>query len=180
MIEQDEHSDNRVYPPEVWHSKPAHAAEVHDGPLKGIIVHHSAGVVPDIHNEGACIRGIQSWHVDHNKWVDIGYNFLVCPSGNVYQGRSGPMFKLVVGAHCSNHNAGYIGICCLGDYGQILPSTNLRRSLAWLLAELADVYGATGKLDSIVRGHRDLAKTACPGDRLYSILPEVINLASKP
>src|SRR3954447_9246651 len=95
-------------------------------PLVKAIVHHTA---IDETDPGAQVREIQRYHVEHNGWEDIGYNFLVDREGRIYEGRwardyapgevhSGEDLSgnLVVGAHAESHNSGSVGIAILGEY----------------------------------------------------------------
>ena len=180
LEERAEHADRVIYSPASWGTrKPKRKAEIFDGPLEYIIVHHSAGPAPSVDKEHATIQSIQSWHMGHNEWADIGYNFIVCPSGHIYQGRQGPMFRLVVGAHCYGHNEGSVGICCLGDYGKAAPPEAMLDSLVWLLDKLHFMYCVDNLppakwFSRVVKGHRDLGTTECPGDKLYALLPSVV------
>lgn len=45
-------------------------------------------------------------------WNDIGYNFLVAPTGDVFEGRGWG----VKGAHAVKYNSKSVGICLIGDY----------------------------------------------------------------
>lgn len=63
--------------------------------------------------------------MDHNKWSDIGYNFLVGEDGLVYEGRGWGKR----GAHCPKFNPKSIGICVIGNF----TSTLINISLLFLL-----------------------------------------------
>ena len=52
------------------------------------VVHHTAGGVPTTPAKSAAmVRGIEVYHVRSNGWNDIGYNFLVDPFGQIFEGR---------------------------------------------------------------------------------------------
>lgn len=47
-------------------------------PPEYVVIHHSAG--PTCNNTNQCksvVKGIQKFHMEQQKWLDIGYNFLV-------------------------------------------------------------------------------------------------------
>ncbi|PKL76302.1 MAG: hypothetical protein CVV27_10950 [Candidatus Melainabacteria bacterium HGW-Melainabacteria-1] len=126
-----------------------------------IVVHHTWLPRASQYQQGASIRGIQRYHMVDNKWMDIGYHFLIGPEGVIYQGRP----ETVVGAH-STPNTNYIGICVFGDFdpGQD-PFTDASRAalldlMTWLTAE----YGIQ---TSEFYGHRDFSNKSCPGDGIY-------------
>lgn len=52
------------------------------------------------------IRGYQKYHMDTNKWDDIGYNFLVGGDGDIFEGRG----WLYEGTHCKGLNSQSIGM----------------------------------------------------------------------
>lgn len=58
------------------------------------------------------MKNIQEFHIQHRQWNDIGYNFLVAPTGDVFEGRGWG----VVGSHAPKYNSKSVGICLIGDY----------------------------------------------------------------
>jgi squalene-hopene/tetraprenyl-beta-curcumene cyclase len=56
------------------------------------------------------------WEDHRTKWPDIGYHYLVFPSGRIYEGRAGglryngPTIESIEGAHTIAYNEGYIGL----------------------------------------------------------------------
>lgn len=119
----------------------------------GFVVHHSGA------SEKQTVREIQNYHMNHNGWSDIGYNFLVTPDGRIWEGRG----WLKIGAHVAGHNTATIGVCVIGDYRSKRPSSKALDAVAWLLAEAEDRKGR----DLSIFGHRDLGSTTCPGGDLY-------------
>jgi len=154
------------------------------------VVHHTAGAVPTSKAQSAAIvRGIQSYHVRSNGWNDIGYNFLVDPFGQVFEGRKGGVAQAVVGAHAQGFNTGSTGVAVLGTYESRGIAKAARAALVSLLAWKLDLahVDPTSKLTWIsggnpkypagravsiraVSGHRDTGPTACPGSALYGTL----------
>jgi len=152
-----------------------------------LVVHHTA--TTNVSSDWpAQVRSIWTVHTYTRGWGDIGYNYLIDPLGVIYEGRSGG--DDVIGAHFSCHNANTMGVALLGDYESASPTPEARGSLERLLAWKAsqsgiDPLGRTDHpgtqltLDNI-SGHRDgndsptvCTITSCPGDQLYSLLPEI-------
>lgn len=143
-----------------------------------LIVHHSAG--PNSSSDWpAVVRAIWDFHVNVNGWADVGYNWLIDPDGNIYQGRG----DNVLGAHFCGTNAGTMGVCMLGNYQEDDPAQDalfqLEKLLAWKSCEasidpLATAYHPSSGLNLYrISGHRDGCSTECPGDHLYPLLPQL-------
>jgi len=109
--------------------------------------------------EKQAMRSIQTFHMTSTEgdkpWSDIGYNYIIFPSGRIYEGRG----KNVRGAHATGANA-EPGIAFYGNFTSTLPQDEALKSLGWLIKEL-NIKG--------LKGHKDDKKyeTACPGDALY-------------
>jgi hypothetical protein len=151
------------------------------------VVHHTAGAVPSSPAQSAAVvRGIQAYHVRSNGWNDIGYNLLVDPFGQVFEGRAGGVTRNVIGAHAQGFNTGSVGVAVLGTYesSSLAPAarTALADVLAWRLdlahvdpvSRLTQISGGSPKWRAgaavnlaAVSGHRDVGSTACPGSALY-------------
>jgi len=116
----------------------------------GIVVHHL-----DAH------WTVERTHEFHQSlgWNGIGYNFHIAMNGTISLG-CGMEF---VGAHTNppaGTNSSTIGIGCEGRYhsvDRVMPDAQFN-ALVWLVRYLRGIYG-----DIWIRGHRDLAATACPG-----------------
>ncbi|MCK5491331.1 MAG: N-acetylmuramoyl-L-alanine amidase, partial [Candidatus Pacebacteria bacterium] len=178
--------------------------------VKKFVVHHTAStnLVPDSDGSGEYknmvnniynyMSGSKTWYDDEREYVgfgDIGYNYLIDPSGNIYEGRSGG--NGVVAGHVSGFNTGSIGIGVIGRYQDYVNSENnsisshsvnsaIKQSLVnligWLAAnnnvDLNKVTNFNGKnIDGLV-GHGDLAPTICPGDELEKELGVIQRNAS--
>lgn len=63
------------------------------------------------------IEKIRKWHVEENKWSDIGYHAIFNPSGQVNAGRS--LNKM--GAGVKGHNSGNIHYCLIGTDRFTMP-----------------------------------------------------------
>ncbi|MFT4666740.1 MAG: hypothetical protein ACI8YQ_002123 [Polaribacter sp.] len=137
-----------------------------------LIVHHSAGVNSSSDWAGV-VRSIWDFHVNVNGWDDIGYNYLVDPSGILYEGRG----NNIRGAHFCGNNGGTMGVCVMGDFTNISPTDNaksmLKDLLAWKICDIdADplemaLHASSGLNLSRISGHQDGCATACPGASFY-------------
>lgn len=147
-----------------------------------IIVHHTA-TTKHLDDPKRAIRDIYYWHTVSKGWGDIGYNYIIDQQGNIYEGRYGG--EAVVGAHAGRGNHGSIGIAVLGEYDQTDPPQPVIDSLTALIKEKTQQYGidptsATtfrGENYPNIMGHRDIGKTACPGEKLYNLLPVIRQMA---
>ncbi len=73
----------------------------------------------------------------------------------------------------ANNNNTCIGIENEGTYTSASPTQALTNTLVQTLAWLCGAYGLNPQ--SAILGHRDFNATACPGDVLYSMLPDLRN-----
>lgn len=115
-------------------------------------VHHSDGPAPPETpaEEQATVREIQRFHMGPQRgWNDIGYAYLVAPSGRIYEGRGE-----AIAAHCPGHNH-EPSVCMMGTYATVPPSDEIHVAIY----RLADVLRA-GDL----AGHREGFPTTCPGN----------------
>ncbi|MCK4891258.1 MAG: N-acetylmuramoyl-L-alanine amidase [Candidatus Pacebacteria bacterium] len=178
--------------------------------VEKIVVHHTASsnLVPDSDGSGeykSMIDNIYSYHNSKKTWYDdngeyigfgdVGYNYLIDPNGNIYEGRSGG--NGVIAGHVNNYNIGSVGIAILGRYQHYINSENktvlshpitsvikksLENLIGWLAAnnsiDLNKISNFRGKdIDGVV-GHKELAPTICPGDELYKELSSIQTNAS--
>ncbi|KAK0085675.1 hypothetical protein PV325_004621 [Microctonus aethiopoides] len=98
----------------------------------------------------------QNYHMDHNGWDDIGYNFLVGDDGNIYEGRGWG----IRGAHSPKYNAKSLGICFIGDFTSKVPSTQAINAVKQLLNYGEMIGNITS--DYTLLGHRQTKATDCP------------------
>lgn len=132
----------------------------------GIVIHHTWRPDQSQYQGAASIRGIQRYHMETRKWIDIGYHFIISPDGEIFQGRP----ETVIGAH-SVPNTGKIGICLIGDYdpGQDPFTPASREKLLDLMTWLSAEYHIN---PDEFYGHRDFSPKSCPGDSIYNHLDE--------
>ncbi|MBQ4822017.1 N-acetylmuramoyl-L-alanine amidase [Aquimarina sp. MMG016] len=158
-----------------WGAIPRNSAAT--SAVSHLIVHHEFGSNTSS-DWAARVRSIQNFHINGNGWSDIGYNFLVDPNGVIYEGRAGG--DNAIGAHFCGRNRNTMGVCMLGDYSSVTPTTATQNSLKNLLAWKADKeninpigssfhYSVNRSLTHIA-GHRDAGCSACPGNGGYATL----------
>lgn len=143
-----------------------------------VIVHHTAGtnVASDW---AAVVRSIWDFHVNTNGWDDIGYNWIVDPNGVLYEGRGDGR----LGAHFCAQNGNTTGVCVMGDFTSIEPTSAavgmLSQFLAWETCDEnidplgTSFHNGSGLTLKNISGHRDGCQTSCPGDMFYPMLPAV-------
>ncbi|KAF4072078.1 hypothetical protein AMELA_G00270240 [Ameiurus melas] len=154
-----------VIPRSAWKAVDVQTRErLHEAADK-LIIHHTAlwscwsrtqSIAQLIH--------IQQAHIHERSFADIGYNFLVDQAGVVYEGRGWG----IVGAHAKTHNHTSVGVAFMGNFNDEAPSLQALSSLCALIQHGV----AKGYLqpDFVILGHRDVADTQCPGEKLYSSL----------
>jgi hypothetical protein len=177
---------NEIWPPAFWQ-------------IQKLIVHHTATQNNDP-DPAATIRAIYYYHAVTQGWGDIGYNFLVDESGNVYEGRHSRTYAPgeaptgedlsgngVTGAHAQGYNSGTVGIALLGTLTGRDTTPQARDALERLLAWKADAHGLDPQGESLytnpvsglqvtfpnIAGHRDVNATECPGNAFYATLPTI-------
>jgi N-acetylmuramoyl-L-alanine amidase len=101
---------------------------------------------------------IRQWHINDNKWKDIGYHYVIELNGNIVEGRN----IEIAGAHTKGRNANSIGICYIGGCDKNMKAKDTRteaqkQALNQLLSELRIMYPNT-----MVRGHREFSNKDCP------------------
>jgi hypothetical protein len=181
----------------------------HDSPIfnsvvKKIIVHHT-GTPNDITDYPGLARGIYTNELN-NGYIDIAYNWLVDPRGRIYEGRwaqnypSGHVHtgeragQNVMGAHALYFNADTIGIGLMGDFSNVAPTGAMIASLITLMTWKCARWGIgpLGKSPYVnsqgaqviglanICGHRDTYATACPGNTVEAMLPNLrVQVASR-
>jgi len=165
---------NLVHPRSDWGARPPACNSGSHTPAK-ITIHHTATPLPDSISSTARLRQIQSYHIDTKGWCDIGYHYLVDWNGELWQGRD----ETVIGAHVANNNTSNVGISFMGTYNSANPTSGQMEHVADLMAWLHDRYGVPLSR-SYIKGHREYRGNSpgdCPGDRIYSRLSDLIDMA---
>ncbi|GAA4908409.1 N-acetylmuramoyl-L-alanine amidase [Streptomyces coeruleoprunus] len=144
-----------------------------------IIVHHTATANVTDYSQAhafALARSIQKFHMDSRGWIDSGQHFTISRGAHVVEGRHQSLATLqagsgtVEGAHCTGQNTIAIGIENEGTYDTVDPRGQQYAALLDLCTHICRQYGLRAYQ---IYGHRDFNNTACPGDRLYALLPQL-------
>lgn len=141
------------------------------------------------------IQNIYKYHALTNWRGDIGYNFLIDPFGNIYEGRAG--WAWTVWAHASRNNTPSVWISLMGNFNVNTPTDASLKALVALTTALAKKYKINPKAtvsyfkkssvvpyvqpytNYTIAWHQDAWVTSCPGDNLYTLLPEIREQVSK-
>lgn len=185
-------AEPRIYARSEWGARNPNSSWSYFTPATHLAIHHSASTGDgnaDTWSEcAAAVRGVQNYHMNVNGWSDIGYNYLVCPTGDIFAGREDTNHSTdVVGAHDSR-NQGSVGVNGLGYYHPPYnqsPTNAMLDGFADLFAWIADrrgidpsgssYYAAHGATMDNIYGHRQVKATACPGDGLFALKSTVIS-----
>ena len=149
-----------------------------------VVVHHTATPNSTDHSEAhalALSRSIQNYHMDTQGWIDAGQQFTISRGGHLMEGRNLAVVAVREGTHCvgthvADYNGTTVGIENEGTYMEEGPTQELTDKLIETLAWLCGAYGLDPQ--QAIVGHRDFNSTACPGDVLYSMLPELRDAVS--
>jgi hypothetical protein len=165
------------------------------GEVNAVNVHHTVSLNDYTPAEAPqVVLAICRYHRNSNGWSDIGYNALVDRFGTIYEGRAGGLDQAVVGAQAQGFNSTTAGIANIGDYSSVAASPESLAATADYIRWKLGVHGqplsgpvtirssggsasrypagANARLQR-VNGHRDVGRTACPGDELYGQLDEI-------
>lgn len=162
---------------EMWGARPRKASHPQtEGADSVVFIHHTTDPTPSPLAgktfEYAAMRATQRFHQDERGWDDIGYSYVVFPSGRVYEGRG----RDQIPASQQNANAGNLSICFFGNFDLSKTTWPARRAAVKLARSLPGRFLA---------GHRDAAPlspldhTACPGKNLYAQLDRIAKLAGR-
>lgn len=169
-------------------------------PVQQLFVHHTVGANNDMHPK-ATMRAIYRYHTITRGWCDVGYNFVISPDGQIFEGRYSRDFapweihdsenragEAVQGAHVSEYNSGSVGVSLMGNYSTTTTSIAMRNTLVNFLAWEADRHNlaprrrhtyrnpATGLTDKglhVIAGHREAGQTECPGNSVWRNLDTI-------
>src|SRR3990167_6627685 len=121
-----------------------------------IILHHS--LTKD--NQTVSWQAIRKYHVEINKWKDIGYHFGIELVNSEYEIIAGRML-LDIGAHTIGMNDSSIGICIIGNYDINDLPKEAEKKLIILIKTLMVIFNISV---TNIKKHSDYAKyKTCPG-----------------
>lgn len=164
-----------VQPRSAWGARPADRSNVEPmGAVHRVTIHHSAMYFRDTRPAtcGAQLQLIQRDHMTTRGYGDIGYHYVIDPSGRIWQGRD----LRYQGAHASgNNNVGNIGICLLGNF--MRGKKGQGPTDAQVLA-MRQLVGAVMKKyrfgPEAVYCHSDFKATDCPGPLMEPVVAQMV------
>lgn len=157
----------RILPRTTWGARKAVLGRLNrERGWRRITIHHS-GINSselgrkDLPSVSEALRKMQRNHIEQEGWGDIGYHFLIDPSGRVFEGRA----AAYQGAHAGNNalNENNVGICVLGHFDEERPTHAALTSLTGLIESIRKQHAIPR---SQVFGHKELKATECPGRAL--------------
>uniref|UniRef100_A0A452IAW9 Peptidoglycan recognition protein 1 n=1 Tax=Gopherus agassizii TaxID=38772 RepID=A0A452IAW9_9SAUR len=158
-----------------WGARPPRSRVPLRTPVPYVIIHHTTG--NRCTSQASCsqeVKGIQNYHMNTQRWSDIGYNFLIGEDGRVYEGRG---WK-TMGAHAKKWNHKSLGFSFLGNFSNRIPSAAALNA-AKSLIQCAISRGFL-KRSYTVTGHRNVNPTSCPGNALYRVITQWPRFKAKP
>lgn len=151
-----------------WGARPYRTpggATLYSRARRGVKVHYLGSAYEDRPHTAcaAYVRKLQDSHMDGNGWSDIGYSFVVCTHGYVYEGRGLRRRNSANGSTALNEQD-YAVCALLGSSGLTKPPDAQLHGIR----DAIDYCRTEGPAGTWIGGHRDGYNTACPGDVLYA------------
>ncbi|KAH9512611.1 peptidoglycan recognition protein 1 [Bulinus truncatus] len=148
-----------------WGARAPKGVSYLTNPVHYMFIHHAES--SECFSQSTCaaeVRGFQNFHMDTRGWNDVGYSFLVGGDGSVFEGRGWDK----VGAHTQGYNSVGYAICFIGNFMNKFPTDVQIQAVQQLVSCSVE----RGKLSPsyVLRGHRDVNDTDCPGDVLYALI----------
>jgi N-acetylmuramoyl-L-alanine amidase len=142
--------------------------------LPKVYIHHTAGHYPaSIEEEIQQMHTLQHIAIDIKHYTDIDYNWVIGPSGVVYESRG--LNKK--SAATLGENEVSRSICLMGNYQGDTPTTKALEAIAECIKYLINNQDLAMPRQLEILGHRDNPKhpqaTACPGNNLYAYIPRI-------
>lgn len=140
-------------------SLPKHPTKKYDrrqlAAIQQVIIHHTTGPITQTPKTVANYH-IGPNHISNEGIPGIAYHFIIDRAANVFQTND----LETISWHVSGQNTRSIGVCFIGDYDELAPTTKQMLQLIKLIRYLNRKLGKI--LD--IAGHRDYASKSCPGD----------------
>lgn len=139
-------------------------------PQRDVFIHHTADYGPPeftVEAESRYLRRIERFHTNNRGFIAIAYSFIVMPSGRAYEGRGWGKG----GAHTRGHNRSAHAICVAGHYDKDRPTGQSLNTVGALIN--LGVHNGSISKGYLVRGHREVGNTSCPGDHLFDQLDRI-------
>lgn len=155
-------------------SKPVGEGKKHK--IEFITIHHTATNQRSDILTTSKLRNLQAFSQREEKlasgktkpaWFDIPYHFYIAVDGRIAEGRE---IEYVGDTNTEYDPAGHALVVLEGSFDKEQPSPAQIASLKQMVAWLARKYKVPA---ANIKGHDDYAKTACPGENLKKLLPEL-------
>lgn len=132
---------------------------------RGVKLHYLGTAYADRPHEKCddYVRQIQAQHMDGNGWSDIGYSFVVCTHGYVYEGR-GLRRRNSANGNTSLNEQDYAVLLMVGSSGLTKPTDAQLHGAR----DAIDYCRKEGPAGTWLGGHRDGYATTCPGTPIYA------------
>lgn len=158
-----------------WGAKnPVGEAKTHK--IEFITIHHTATPQKPETLIGTKMRNLQAFSQREEKlasgklkpvWFDIPYHYYLAVDGQIAEGRE---LKYVGDTNTEYDPTGHALIVLEGSFNTEQPSAAQIEALKKMVAWLARKYKVP---PANIKGHSDYATTACPGENLKKLLPEL-------
>jgi N-acetyl-anhydromuramyl-L-alanine amidase AmpD len=163
-----------IYPRKSWQADPARTAAMKRHKVRRITLHHSGVIVSPQASPRQRIKTLKRWCMDKKGWPDIPYHFKIDFKGRIYRGRE---LRFAGDTNTSYKTAGHALVCLMGNYEQQDVNQKQLQAVVHLCAWLCQRYAIA---PSRIKGHKDYAKTLCPGRKFYRYIRDgtIINQAT--
>lgn len=158
---------------EVWKAQPP-VLTMHPHRIRQITIHHSAVDARKADNPARKIQGLQRFSQEAGflgngkgkpAWADVPYHYIIYANGTVVEGRD---VNYAGDTNTTYDPAGHLLINVEGNFQHQRPTKDQMRALKRMLVLACGYFEVQPES---IGGHRDYAKTACPGNRLYRRIP---------
>lgn len=109
------------------------------------------------------VRQIQAQHMDDRGWSDIGYSFVVCTHGSVYEGR-GLRRRNSANGDTALNEQDYAVLLMVGSSGLTEPTDEQLHGAR----DAIEYCREEGPAGDWLGGHKDGYATTCPGAAVYA------------
>ncbi|AZM54174.1 N-acetylmuramoyl-L-alanine amidase [Streptomyces sp. WAC 01529] len=132
---------------------------------RGVKLHYLGTAYSDRPHERCddYVRQLQAQHMDGNGWSDIGYSFIVCTHGFVYEGR-GLRRRNSANGGTSLNEQDYAVCLLVGSSGLTEPTAEQLHGAR----DAIEYCRREGPAGTWLGGHRDGYATTCPGAAVYA------------
>jgi len=142
--------------------------------VEKIVIHHTAdnrNGLSTLNDSINAVRATCHYHSVSLGWGDIGYNYLISPTGHIFEGRGGG--EGVEAGHAYAANRGSVGIAMLGTFSTENITPAARESLIRLLADLSQRYrlDPTATNNAMQQGCYVFNQPTIAGHREYQLTP---------